>query len=213
VWSKGYGWAHRDDGIPMEPWHRSRIGSVSKLLTTIGMLQLVEDERDDSAALACYLDGSLKVDSDDEQFTGARHRLPPFVFEPGSRSCYSNHGFGLLGHLIDERSGAGPANSYRAVIDRRVLHPLGVYDMVPNNSRIRDGQDAWPHGDKLDASSPSGLGLPTGGWSASARDMARVMCSLDRSSNHQRVLSGQSVQWMESIAYPSPGQLRRRAGR
>jgi CubicO group peptidase (beta-lactamase class C family) len=317
VWSKGYGWAHRDDGIPMETWHRSRIGSVSKLLTTIGILQLVEDgeldldtkvyghpgetvsggtwptvaeptalvdpegyweaildgvvdfhgpvyvgdlfrtidwasrvevthllshtsgllrsghieqiedfygrdaseltypdlhravlravidEREDSAALACYLDGSLRVNSDDEQFTGARHRLPPFVFEPGSRSCYSNHGFGLLGHLIDERSGAGPANSYRAVIDRRVLHPLGVYDVVPNNSRIRDGQDAWPHGGTLDASSPSGLGLPTGGWSASARDMARVMCSLDRSSNHQRVLSGQSVQWMESIAYPS----------
>jgi CubicO group peptidase (beta-lactamase class C family) len=317
VWSKAYGWAHRDDQVAMQPWHRSRIGSVSKLLTTIGVLQLVEDgefdldskvyghpgetvsdpawpavsgptvladpegyweamlagvvdfygpayvkdlfrtidwasevelkhllshtsgllrsgsldqvaafygadaaeltypdahrgvlqaiieEREDSAALDCYLDGALKVDSDDEAFTGARHRLPPFVFEPGSRSCYSNHGFGLLGHIIDERSGPGLANTYRSVIDRRVLHPLGVWDVVPNNSRIRDGRDAWPHGDKLDAGNPSGLGLPTGGWSASAQDMARVMCSLDRGSNHHRVLAAGSVQRMESIAYPS----------
>jgi CubicO group peptidase (beta-lactamase class C family) len=322
VWSKGYGWAHLDDQVEMQPWHRSRIGSVSKLLTTIGVLQLVEetdlaldtpvyghpgdtvsdpawptvtgptalpdpeqywegilegvvdfygpiytsdlfrvidwasnvelghllshtsgllrsghigqveeyygvdaseltytdvhlailkaviDEREDSVALECYLDGALRIARDDAAYTGARHRLPPFVYEPGTDRCYSNHGFGLLGHIIDERSGTGPANTYRQVIERKVLHQLGLFDVVPNNSRIRDGRDAWPHGDALDPSSPSGLGMPTGGWSAAAQDMARVMCGLDRRSNWQRLLQPQTVQQMETVRYPvaGPGQ-------
>jgi CubicO group peptidase (beta-lactamase class C family) len=43
VWSKGYGFADRDRATAMRPSHRSRIGSVSKILTTVGALQLVED--------------------------------------------------------------------------------------------------------------------------------------------------------------------------
>ena len=42
VLSKGYGVADLDEGTQMQPWHRSRIGSVSKLITTIAALQLVE---------------------------------------------------------------------------------------------------------------------------------------------------------------------------
>ena len=43
VWSKGYGFANTEEKIQMQPWHRSRIGSVSKVLTAIGALKLVED--------------------------------------------------------------------------------------------------------------------------------------------------------------------------
>lgn len=42
VLSKGYGWSDKDESEPMEPTHRSRIGSVSKIPTAIGILQLVE---------------------------------------------------------------------------------------------------------------------------------------------------------------------------
>lgn len=42
VLSKGYGVADLEAETQMEPWHRSRIGSVSKLITTIAALQLVE---------------------------------------------------------------------------------------------------------------------------------------------------------------------------
>jgi CubicO group peptidase (beta-lactamase class C family) len=42
VLSKGYGVADLDAGTQMQPWHRSRIGSVSKLITAIAALQLVE---------------------------------------------------------------------------------------------------------------------------------------------------------------------------
>ncbi len=43
VFWKGYGWADVEAKVPMQPWHRTRIGSVSKLLTAIGVLQLVEN--------------------------------------------------------------------------------------------------------------------------------------------------------------------------
>ena len=43
VWSKSYGWAKRSEQLPMQPWHRSRIGSVSKVITTIGLLQMLEE--------------------------------------------------------------------------------------------------------------------------------------------------------------------------
>jgi CubicO group peptidase (beta-lactamase class C family) len=43
VWSKGYGYANTEEKLQMQPWHRSRIGSVSKVPTAIGALKLVED--------------------------------------------------------------------------------------------------------------------------------------------------------------------------
>jgi CubicO group peptidase (beta-lactamase class C family) len=312
VWSKAYGYANQGEGVEMRPWHRSRIGSVSKILTTIGVLQLVEDgklalddplyghpgavisdpawpdvdedtvladpeaywdailegvvdmyspafvgelfktvdwaseielghllshtsgllrsghidqvedfygkdrsditypevhlavlkgaidEREDSVAVKCYQE-DLYIPGDDVDFTGQWYRMPPFVFEPGTDRCYSNHGFGLLGHIIDEQY---PERTYRQAIDDRVLHPLGLHGVVPNNTSLDDGLDAWPHGDALDPDNPSRF-QATGGWSASARDLARVMCSLDRGANLARVLRPETVQTMEAVAYPA----------
>ena len=42
VWSKGYGYADSTNGVEMQPQHRSRIGSTSKMLTAIAAMQLVE---------------------------------------------------------------------------------------------------------------------------------------------------------------------------
>ena len=42
VLSKGYGVSDLESGTQMEPWHRSRVGSVSKLITAIATLRLVE---------------------------------------------------------------------------------------------------------------------------------------------------------------------------
>lgn len=324
VWSKGYGLANREDETPMQPWHRSRIGSVSKVLTTVGALQLVEKgtfalgsriygnpgpvpvespdtlreswpgprhewpkttsvlkdpeqywhamldgaldrhsvhyskpmneirdraseltirhllshtsgllrsghgkqvaayhgidtsqltypmvhkavlkgvitEPEHSEELACYQGGELYVPKDDPDYTGTTHALPPFGSAPGEARCYSNHGFGLLGHILEEASGA---SSYASLIGKRVLEPLGLTDVVPNNTAIDDGRDAWPHGDELDPDNPSKF-VATGGWSASAQDLTRVMCSLDAGSNHLRVLKPETVRTMQSIHFPA----------
>ncbi|WP_016775842.1 serine hydrolase domain-containing protein [Anaerophaga thermohalophila] len=42
VFSKGYGWADRENRIRTEPYHLFRIASVSKLITAAGIMKLVE---------------------------------------------------------------------------------------------------------------------------------------------------------------------------
>jgi CubicO group peptidase (beta-lactamase class C family) len=333
VWSKGYGWANRDERIRMQPWHRSRIGSVSKVITAIGLLQMLENENvggltaggagslttrlaqrvyghpgtafnspnwphvngstvlsdperywkairdgvqavypstyeDDMARtiewasqvelrhLLSHTSGLLHSGSadkaaahygvavseltypdihtwvlgagvmsklggknfacmgetpyDDEGVdeeaaapngTEPKYRVPPFLFEPATKDCYSNHGFGLTGHVIDERSGPGDANTYRAVIERKVLHPLGLTHVVQKNTDIGE-LDAWPHGSQHNPADLNPLGLPTGGWVATARDLARVMCGLDRGSNNLRLLRPDTVTAMEPDVAP-----------
>jgi ELWxxDGT repeat protein len=335
VWSKGYGYAHLADQTPMQPWHRSRTGSVSKLLTTIGALQLVEqdkldldlplygdpgpfqsrnvpwpppdrsdwawpftpvlddpetyweamrdgvydlhhdndvhremnqtrawasqatvrhllshtsgllrsghgdqveeyyggfvhdypdahkaillgviEEREDAeAALTCFLGGSLyvprTVDGDPDgdpnpAYTGQRHRLPPYGFAPGTERCYSNHAFGLMGHIVGAASGGRTfyaVQGYQDHIRAGVLDPLGLDDVVPNNTGLAQGRDAWPHGDALDPDKPAWF-TSTGSWSSSAQDMARIMCGLDRGSNHLRLLRPDMVATMETVHFP-----------
>ncbi len=330
VWSKAYGWANEGEQVRMKPWHRSRIGSVSKMLTAIGLLQMLESDQpslgslalgpsdlaaklsqklyghpgadvddaswpsvseptvlanpelyweamrdgvaelspdtfdasmatmidwasqvelghllshtsglvrsgpralaaeyfgidesevtyshvhqavlagqtvsaENSSNLKCWVEGALYVDEEDEDFTGLTYQLPPFLFEPGTDECYSNHGFGLLGYIMDELAGPGEENTYRAIIEQGILEPLGLSGVVPNNVDIGE-LDAWPDGSTLDPESPSTLGMPTGGWSASAQDLVRIMCGLDRESNHLRLLDQATVTTMESIAYPN----------
>ena len=44
VFDKGYGTADLEDGTRMEPFHRSRVGSVSKIVTTLALMKYAEDQ-------------------------------------------------------------------------------------------------------------------------------------------------------------------------
>ncbi|MDO4461679.1 MAG: serine hydrolase domain-containing protein [Bacteroidia bacterium] len=43
VYSKGYGYSNVEDSIPMQPYNRMRIASVSKLVTAIAIMHLVDE--------------------------------------------------------------------------------------------------------------------------------------------------------------------------
>lgn len=346
VWSTGYGWADENAQTPMKPWHRGRIGSTSKMLTTIGLLQLLESaagegdltslaiggslqtllstklygdpghhwnnpggtvlvnpgqgghswpnvtgktalanpelywealresvdnytpgqddidmdeliewassidirhllthtsghlrggDRNAAAAyfnipngmyptysqvhqymlmgltsadensddVQCFLDGELHVDKEDEDYTGQDYPMPPLRYEPGTKRCYSNHGFGVVGMIIDEIAGPGEENTYRRVIQRNILEPLGLFDVVPRDWVNGDSDlDAFPHGSQYGVADPGELGLATGGWTASAQDLARIMCGIDRNSNNLRLLDPATVSVMETVAFP-----------
>ncbi|MCG8698365.1 MAG: beta-lactamase family protein [Bacteroidales bacterium] len=45
VYAKGFGWASKDEEIPVSPNHLFRIASVSKLITAITIMKLVEEEK------------------------------------------------------------------------------------------------------------------------------------------------------------------------
>lgn len=330
VWSTAYGWANESEQIRMKPWHRSRIGSVSKVITAVGLLQLLEPqsgrgdlggfstggtdlasqlsrklyghpgtnvnspawpsvtgpavldnpevyweairtgvqnaypqtyetematmiewasqvelrhllshtanyissgdvegaadyfgvaeadltysqahlfnllgvrEGDESgSSVKCWRNGEFYVAKDDPAYDGTKYVLPPLLNEPGTKECYSNHGFGVAGMVIDEL--AGPSVTYHQAIRQNILDPLGLSDVVPNNTNISE-LDAWPHGSALDPSNPTVLGAAAGGWSASAQDLARIMCGLDRTSNNLRLLAPATVTTMESVAFPA----------
>ncbi len=43
VYAKGFGYADRENEVPVEPYHLFRIASVSKLVTAVGIFKLIED--------------------------------------------------------------------------------------------------------------------------------------------------------------------------
>jgi CubicO group peptidase (beta-lactamase class C family) len=45
VYAQGFGWADSSARIAMEPWHQMRIASVSKWITALAIMQLVEEGR------------------------------------------------------------------------------------------------------------------------------------------------------------------------
>ena len=131
----------------------------------------------------------------------------PFLSDPGTIEKYSNHGFSVAGLLIEEASDEG---SYREYVEQHLLEPLGLTDVVPNNAEL-GALDTVPHssdGDPLDVDPTviSRLGLSTGGWTASARDLARIMCSTDQTADNLRSLEPATVVEMAADAVASaPG--------
>ena len=295
VWSKGYGVADKVAGTEMQPWHRSRIGSVSKMLTALAALKLAEAGTLDLSQ-SIYGDPGPYISNNDpwpgnniawgvlqntgdywdamktgvenlyeqnffnskmnetidwaKQITvphllshtsgfqgsgdapgaaayykkseydltykeahlfvlmGLRKNkdglIAPFASAPGTQWAYSNHGPGLAGMIVDEL--AGPGVTFRQYVEQNILHPLGLTDVVPNSNSI-DKLDAFPHGADLN-DAPNILGLASGGWSASATDLVRVMCGIDKGSNNLRLLSNATVKIMESDVVPSiPGPM------
>ena len=64
-------------------------------------------------------------------------------------------------------------------IQQSVFEPLGLDEVVPNNTHLDEGLHSLPHGDALDPDNPSRF-QSTGGWSVTAQNLARVMCGMDQ---------------------------------
>ncbi len=299
VFWKAYGWADVDAKIPMEPWHRTRIGSVSKVLTAIGVLQLVDagELRLDQpvyssrisitwpstggdpllvfqpdgalADVGMYLKALAEAPSNltpdanaPEYLTGAtyeenvetlmewarqiqiQHVLShtagylengsapkartywglgdsdpltyaqihaamlagtnglPLLFEAGSDWDYSNHGFGVLGQIIEDTSGM----PYADYMQEHVFGPVGRFDVV--SADVVTDRDATSYKEDgtpvpLSQLTEPVAGLATGGWAASAGDLARILCAVDEKSDHQRLLSPELAKAMTIPRFPA----------
>lgn len=127
-------------------------------------------------------------------------RTRKLLFAPGTGERYSNHGMGLVGHVVATVSGM----SYHDYARASIIDPLGL--------NIRSGAqtsaDAYRH--TYVSSVPSAytddptnlLGLAAGGWKSSAGDLVRLMLATDGNSNHPDILSAQTLALMESRPYP-----------
>lgn len=176
-WSTGYGLADLENYVPAKAATVYRLGSISKTITAIAVMQLVEQGKlnlDRPIQTYCaafpqkqwpvtarqllgHLAGVRHYKSDAE-YDSTRHfnsivegmamfKDDPLMFEPGTRYVYTTHGYGVLGCAVEGASGMKFSDYVRA----RIFVPA-----VMNRMRIDDVAEIIPNRAQGYIKSPDG---------------------------------------------------------
>ncbi len=200
----GYGAANRDAKTPFTPDTIAQIGSITKPLTAIAVLQLVEQGKLDLNAMAkSYLSGASEpaasatvhqllthhaglADSCAEDFDkitrdDLQHRCMamPLAHKVGDEG-YSNIGYSILAALVEQASG----QTWEAYLREHVFTPIGMTHTgftfpASNNKDFATGYSKdQPQGvisDRIASLAGADWALRgNGGIQASANDMERL---------------------------------------
>lgn len=166
VWAKGFGYADLENMVPASPESSYRLASITKTITAVAVLQLVEKGRIDlDAEVQAYVPyfPSKKWPVTVRQVLGhlggishyknyaveGRIKVPKntkeslaifqdfdLVAEPGTRYQYSSYGYNLLGAVVEAASGV----SYGEYVQKNIFDPLGM-----GNSRMDSASDLIPN--------------------------------------------------------------------
>lgn len=160
VYAEGFGYADLEERVPAWPTTKFRIGSISKSLTSVALMQLVEQGKLDLDApvqkyvpsfpdkgakitprlLAGHLAGIRHYKG--EEFLISKHydsvldglnifENDPLVASPGTAFHYSSYGFDLLSAVIESASG----EKFLSYMQCHVFTPLGLLDTTPDENR------------------------------------------------------------------------------
>lgn len=216
VLEEAFGVANLATGEVLTPRHRFRVASHSKTFTAAGILKLRDRgllRLDDAAGtfvpglhpeaasvtvqqLLSHSAGLTRDGADSGQFTGHRAflsaaevkadlALPP-PLAAAERFKYSNHGFALLGLIIEAVTG----EHYRPWIMREVVAPAGLAETFADVDLTPPGPYAYGHSTRL----PHGRRLvvpgdvatadiaAAGGFVSTAADLARFVSQLSPAS-------------------------------
>ena len=209
-----FGHADLDSGERLTPRHRFRIASHSKSFTAAGIMKLREKRKlrlDDpvgqhvrglhpkiaETTIAQLLShsGGLSRDGadagyfadrrpylDNKELIAALQSAP--AIEPSSRFKYSNHGFGLLGLVIEAISG----ESYSVWIEREIVKAAGLRETSPDMAAASGKGVTFARGHSTEQ--PAGRRFvipgdnathalaPATGFAATAADVARFFAQL-----------------------------------
>jgi CubicO group peptidase (beta-lactamase class C family) len=152
LFSKGYGMANLELGVPNTPATKFRLASVSKQFTAAAILRLEEQGKLrvgdrikqylpeapaawDSITFHHLLTHTSGIPVDpDRDGEGTLPSRPgkkvqkfmnePLEFTPGARFSYSNRGYILLAHLIERISG----QTFEEYLRMNIFEPLGMKD-------------------------------------------------------------------------------------
>ena len=162
VYSEGFGFADLEERVPAWPSTKFRIGSISKPLTAVCLMELVEAGKIDLDApvqkyvpsfpdkgapitvrmVAGHLAGIRHYQGD--EFLVQKHydnvldglkifENDPLVSPPGAEFHYSSYGFNLLSAVIESASG----EKFLDYMQKHVFDTLGLAHTAPDqNSRI-----------------------------------------------------------------------------
>lgn len=158
VWEAAFGQANLGRGLPLTPRHVFRVASHSKSFTAAGILRLREQGKlrlDDPISrhlgglhreigeatisqLLSHSAGIVRDGYDCGQWVDRRPFLDSEelradlaagpILPPNTRFKYSNHGYGLLGQVIEAISG----DPYVTWIQREVVVPAGLTESWPD---------------------------------------------------------------------------------
>jgi CubicO group peptidase (beta-lactamase class C family) len=162
VYSESFGFADLEERAPVWPTTKFRIGSISKPLTAVALMKLVEAGKIDLDApvqtyvpsfpdkgapitvrmVAGHLAG-IRHYKDDEFLIGKHYETmtaglqifqnDPLVSPPGTKFNYSTYGYDLLGAMIESVTG----QSFPAYMQAQVFGPLGlVHTIADQNATI-----------------------------------------------------------------------------
>ena len=207
-----FGHADLATGEKLTPRHRFRIASHSKSFTAAGIMKLRERRKlrlDDPvgqyvkglhpqiaettiAQVLSHSAGLTRDGADSGQFADRRPflsareliaelQLPPAI-EPNTRFKYSNHGFGLLGLVIE----AIVRESYQAWIEREIIAAAGLRETKADVPLGKGAPFARGHTLRLPVGrrlvvpgdNPANALTPATGFVSTAADVARFFAQL-----------------------------------
>lgn len=162
VYSEGFGYADLEERVPVWPTTKFRIGSISKPLTAVALVKLVEEGKIDLDApvqkyvpsfpdkgvvitvrmLAGHLGGIRhykedEVDSQKHYDTVVRglerFENDPLVVPPGTKFSYSSYGFNLLSAAMESAAG----ENFLSYMQREVFTRFGLaHTIADQNAQI-----------------------------------------------------------------------------
>jgi CubicO group peptidase (beta-lactamase class C family) len=164
VFAEGFGYADLEQRVAAWPATKFRIGSISKPLTAVALMQLVEQRKIDLDApvqryVPSFPDKGMRITPrmlaghlagirhyKDDEFLIAKHydsiveglkifAADPLVAPPGTKYSYSTYGFNLLSAVIESASG----EMFLDYMQRHVFDALGlVHTTADENRRLVD---------------------------------------------------------------------------
>jgi len=212
VLEHAFGFANLTSGEALTPRHRFRVASHSKSFTAAGILKLREQGKlklDDAAGqfvdglnkavgratiaqLLSHSAGLIRDGSDAGQFLDRRPffsarelsadlKAAPAI-EPNTRFKYSNHGYGLLGLIIEAVTG----EPYRKWIKREIVDAVGLKETTPDMPLPRGVPFARGHTGRvllgrrliIRGDFETHAIAPAGGFVSTAADLARYFAQL-----------------------------------
>lgn len=168
IFSKGYGWADKENKIPFTPSSLASMGSITKAFTAAAIMKLREQGKialsdplkkffpnapPDKSVITVHqllthssgFHEFLQNDSGDyEKIETAeflkRAFTEPLAFNPGEKAVYTNVGMSILGIIIEQVSGM----NYEAFLNTYLFEPAGIsgigyHTTLSKNSDIARG--------------------------------------------------------------------------
>ena len=166
VWTKGYGFADLENKVPAKADSAYRLASVSKSMTALAVMQLVEKKKIDlDAEVQTYVSyfpkkqwpvtvrqvlghiggishyQNYEKEGHIKEHKSTREAIAIFqdfdlVAEPGTRYSYSSYGYNLLAAIVEAASGM----SFGDYMKQNVWGPAGM-----NDTRLDDPEDVIPN--------------------------------------------------------------------